>query len=70
MNPTARGIGIRLIILIIGALLIGFWLIGLAFKMAFAAVHLVLWIGLILLVIGAILVLKHKISGAIARRRR
>ena len=67
MNPTARGIGIRLVILIIGAILVGFWLLSLAFKVAFAAVHFVLWIGLILLIVGAIAVIHHKISNAVRR---
>ena len=62
MNPTARGIGIRLAILIIGVVLLGIWIVSLAFKVAFAAIHLVLWLGLILFVVGLIAVLIHKLK--------
>ncbi|HET7436320.1 MAG TPA: hypothetical protein VFN10_16540 [Thermoanaerobaculia bacterium] len=65
MTSTARGIGIRFVILIIGVLLVGFWLLGLAFKVAFAALHFLLWIGLILIVIGVIAYLVQKFKRAI-----
>lgn len=59
-RTTARGIGLRALLLIIGILLIGGWLLSLAFKIAGAAIHLLLWIGLILIVAGAIAVVMNK----------
>ncbi|MEA2489430.1 MAG: hypothetical protein QOH21_1222 [Acidobacteriota bacterium] len=58
---TARGMGLRLAVLLIGLLFLGFWVLSLAFKMAFAFLHFFLWIGLILAAAGAIAVLVHKI---------
>jgi lipopolysaccharide export LptBFGC system permease protein LptF len=60
-RQTARGIGIRLAILVIGLLFLGFWLLSFAFKIAGALVHLFLWIGLLLVIAGAVAVLVHKI---------
>lgn len=54
VRQTARGIGIRALILVIGIVLIGFWAVSLAFKLVGAAIHLVLWLGLALIVIGAV----------------
>lgn len=54
VRNTARGIGIRAIILLAGIVLVGIWLLSLALKIAGAAIHLLLWIGLILIVAGAI----------------
>jgi len=54
VRTTARGIGIRALILVIGIILIGVWLVSLALKIAGAAIHLLLWIGLILIVAGVI----------------
>lgn len=61
-RTTARGIGIRALLLVIGVVLIGMWLVSLALKIAGAAIHLLLWIGLILIVAGAL--------AAVARRFR
>jgi hypothetical protein len=58
---TARGIGLRLAVLIAGLLLVGFWILSLAFKIAGAFIHFFLWIGLVLIVIGAIAVIAHKV---------
>lgn len=54
MNRTARGIGIRTLLLIIGVVLVGFWLLSLALKIAGAAIHFLLILGL-LLVVAAVL---------------
>jgi hypothetical protein len=60
VRTTARGIGIRALILVIGIILIGVWLVSLALKIAGAAIHLLLWIGLILIVAGAIAVVMRR----------
>lgn len=59
-RDTARGIGIRALILVAGIVLVGAWLLSLALKIAGAAIHLLLWIGLILIVAGAIAVAMHR----------
>ncbi|MFL6244466.1 MAG: hypothetical protein ACJ74H_00450 [Thermoanaerobaculia bacterium] len=61
-RDTARGIGIRALILIVGILLVGAWLVSLTLKIAGAAIHLLLWIGLILIVAGAIALLVYKVK--------
>jgi len=58
-RQTARGVGIRAFILLLGVVLIGAWL---AFKIVGAAIHLLLWIGVILVAVGVI--------AAVARRVR
>ena len=50
MNSTLRGMGIRAVILIIGIVLVGFWLLSLAMKIAGAAIHFLLVVGLLLVV--------------------
>lgn len=60
-GDTARGVGLRLAVLVIGLLLVGVWVLSLAFKIAGAFVHLFLWIGLLLIVAGAIALLVRKI---------
>ncbi|HVG25699.1 MAG TPA: hypothetical protein VND45_16200 [Thermoanaerobaculia bacterium] len=60
VRNTARGIGIRALILLAGIVLVGVWLVSLAFKIAGAAIHLLLWLGLALVVVGAFAVLRHK----------
>lgn len=54
MNRTARGIGIRAVILLIGIALVGIWLISIALKIAGAAIHFLLILGLVLVVAGAL----------------
>jgi hypothetical protein len=61
VQQTARGIGIRALILVAGLVLLGFWAVSLAFKVVGAAIHLLLWLGLILLVVGAVAMVWHKI---------
>jgi hypothetical protein len=61
VRQTARGIGLRAVILVIGIVLIGLWAVSLAFKVVGAAIHLVLWLGLALIVAGAVAMLWHKI---------
>ena len=51
---TARGIGIRALVLLAGIVLVGIWLVSLALKIAGAAIQLLLWLGLILIVAGVI----------------
>ncbi|HYC89813.1 MAG TPA: hypothetical protein VEO54_11420 [Thermoanaerobaculia bacterium] len=58
---TARGIGLRALILLLGLLLLGFWAVSLAFKLVGAAIHLVLWLALALIAVGAIAVVRHKL---------
>jgi hypothetical protein len=60
-RSTARGIGIRALILVAGLLILGLWIASLAFKLAGAAIHLLLWVGLILIVAGAVAVVLHRI---------
>ncbi|HVE71552.1 MAG TPA: hypothetical protein VNI54_09315 [Thermoanaerobaculia bacterium] len=55
MNSTLRGMGIRAVILIIGIVLVGIWLVSLAMKIAGAAIHFLLIVGL-LLVVAAVLI--------------
>lgn len=54
MNSTLRGMGIRAVLLVIGIVLVGIWLVSLAMKIAGAAIHFLLIIGL-LLVVAAVL---------------
>lgn len=54
MNRTARGIGLRALILIIGVVLVGFWLLSLAMKIAGAAIHVLLIVGLLFVIAGAL----------------
>lgn len=54
VRNTAKGIGIRALILIAGIIILGIWLVSLAFKIAGAAIHLLLWLAVILIVIGAL----------------
>jgi hypothetical protein len=60
VRDTARGIGIRALLLIIGIVIVGIWLLSLAFKIAGAAIHLMLWVGVILIVAGAIAYAVHR----------
>jgi hypothetical protein len=53
-RDTARGIGIRALVLLAGIVLVGIWLLSLALKIAGAAIHLLLWLGLILIVAGVV----------------
>ena len=59
-RSTARGIGIRALILVAGLLILGLWVVSLAFKLAGAAIHLLLWIGLILVAAGVVAVVLHR----------
>jgi len=61
-RDTAKGIGIRALILLAGIVLIGVWLVSLALKIAGAAIHLMLWLGLILVVAGTFAVMWHRIK--------
>ena len=60
VRDTARGIGIRAVILLLGLALLGFWLLSLALKIAGAVIHLLLWGGLILIAAGVIAVAMHR----------
>ena len=60
VRQTARGIGLRALVLIIGVVLLGLWAVSLAFEIVGAAIHLALWLGLALIVAGAIAVVRHK----------
>ncbi len=60
MNPTLRGIGIRAIVLLVGIVLVAAWLLSLALDIVGAAIQLLLWLGLILIVAGAIAVAVHR----------
>jgi hypothetical protein len=62
VRDTARGIGIRALILIAGIVLVGAWLLSLALKIAGAAIHLLLWGGLILIAAGAIGFVMHRMK--------
>jgi len=59
-RTTARGIGLRALVLLLGIILLGVWLISLAFKIASAAIHLVFWLALALIVIGAVMWLRNR----------
>jgi hypothetical protein len=56
-RQTARGIGIRALVLVVGLVLIGAWIV---FEMIGAALQLLLWIGIALVVVGAFVVVRHK----------
>jgi hypothetical protein len=60
-RTTARGIGLRALLLVVGILLVGGWLLSLALEIAGAAIQLLLWVGLILIVAGAIAVLVNRV---------
>ena len=60
VRSTARGIGIRALILIVGLVVLGIWLLSLALKIAGAAIHFILWIGVILVVGGFLAVAWHR----------
>lgn len=59
-RTTARGIGLRALLLIIGVILLGVWMVLLAFKIASAAIHLMFWFALALIVMGAVMWLRHR----------
>jgi Family of unknown function (DUF5670) len=58
VKSTARGMGLRALLLIIGGLLLAGWLIGVAMKIAGAAIHF-LAVAAIVLIVGAFIV--HKV---------
>jgi len=60
MNRTLRGIGIRAAVLLVGIVLVAAWLLSLALEIVGAAIQLLLWLGLILIVAGAIAVAVHR----------
>jgi hypothetical protein len=60
-RKTARGIGVRAAVLLAGLLLVGFWLVSLAFKIAGAAIQLLLWAGLAVIVAGLVLMVAAKL---------
>jgi high-affinity Fe2+/Pb2+ permease len=60
MNSTVRGIGIRAVILIIGIILVGVWLVSLALKIAGAAIHFLLIVGLLLVVAAVLSYVAHR----------
>lgn len=61
VRGTARGIGIRALVLVGGIVLLGLWLVSLALKIAGAAIHLLLWLGLILIAAGAIALVVRRV---------
>ena len=61
VGKTARGIGIRALILLAGVLLVGFWLVSLALDLVGAVIQIALWGGLILIAAGAFAVLRHRL---------
>jgi hypothetical protein len=60
MNKTVRGIGIRLVVLLIGLVLLAGWVIGLVMDIAGAAIHFVLVLALVLIAGGFVM---HKWRG-------
>ena len=60
VRDTAKGIGIRALVLIAGIIILGIWLVSLAFKIAGAAIHLLLWLAVILCVIGALAIVARR----------
>lgn len=60
VRQIAKGIGIRALILIAGIIILGVWLISLAFKIAGAFIHLMLWAAVILIVVGAIAIFARR----------
>ena len=62
VRTTARGIGLRALVLVIGIVLVGVWLVSLALKIAGAAIQLVLWLGVILIVGGVIAVAWRRVK--------
>lgn len=60
VRQTAKGIGIRALILIAGIIILGVWLISLAFKIAGAFIHLMLWAAVILIAVGAIAIFARR----------
>lgn len=61
VRRTARGIGIRALILLAGAVLVAFWLLSLALDLVGAVIQIALWAGLILIAAGAFAVLWHRL---------
>lgn len=57
---TAKGIGIRALILVAGVLIAGVLLLWFAFKIAGAAIHLMVWLVVALIVAGAIAVFARR----------
>ena len=60
VRETARGIGIRALILVAGVIILGIWLVSLAFKIAGAFIHLLLWLAVILIAIGTIAIFARR----------
>jgi hypothetical protein len=67
VKSTARGIGLRALILLVGGLLLAIWLFGVAMKIAGAAIHF-LAVAAIVLIVGALVV--HKVRSFRARPKR
>lgn len=59
-RQTARGIGLRALVLAVGLLLLAFWAVSFALELVGAVIHLVFWLALALIVIGAIAVVRHR----------
>jgi multisubunit Na+/H+ antiporter MnhG subunit len=57
-RTTARGIGLRALLLAVGILLVAGWLF---LKIAGAAIHLLLWIGFILIVAAVVAMVARKV---------
>lgn len=60
LRQTARGIGLRALVLAIGLVLLGVWAVSFVFDVIGAAIQLVLWLALALIVIGGIAVVRHR----------
>ncbi len=67
VKSTARGIGLRALLLLVGGLFLAIWLAGLAMKIAGAAIHF-LAVAAIVLIVGALVV--HKVRSFRARPKR
>ncbi len=60
VRRTARGIGLRALVLFVGVVIGGAVLLWLALKIAGAAIQLVLWLGLILIVAAVVAVVYYR----------
>jgi heme A synthase len=60
VRQTARGIGIRALLLLAAVVIVGIWLVSIAFDLIGAAIHIAIWLVIAVVVFIAIAVARHK----------
>lgn len=60
VRQTARGIGIRALLLLAALVIVGIWLLSLALDIIGAAIHIAVWIVIAVAVFVAVLIARYK----------